>query len=125
MPGHSPRQAVSRGRRMITIEYRKNQGRSIKVEGHANSAPYGEDLVCAAASVLLYTLIQNMTILESQGCVRGLKTVERQGNGEVSYEEATDENAEAIATCIFSTIWNGYMVLEKNFPDFVKCVFVG
>ena len=36
-----------------------------------------------------------------------------------------DENAENIAFCIFDTIWNGYMVLEKNFPNFVKCVFVG
>lgn len=110
---------------MITVEYRKSQGRSIKVEGHANSAPYGEDLICAAASVLLYTLAQNMMIVEEQGYVKGLNIVEKQGNGEVSYEESTDENAENIAFCIFDTIWNGYMVLEKNFPNFVKCVFVG
>ena len=40
---------------MIKITATRNNGKivSLTVKGHANSAPYGEDLVCAAVSSIL------------------------------------------------------------------------
>ena len=40
---------------MIKITASRNNGKitSLTVKGHANSAPYGEDLVCAAVSSIL------------------------------------------------------------------------
>ena len=40
---------------MIKIEATRNNGKiiSLTVKGHANSAPHGEDLVCAAVSSIL------------------------------------------------------------------------
>lgn len=40
---------------MIIIEYCPERY-SIKATGHANYAPYGQDIVCAAASTLIQTL---------------------------------------------------------------------
>jgi len=37
----------------ITIKSVKGKVNSIIVEGHSNSAPYGEDLVCAAVSAVV------------------------------------------------------------------------
>ncbi|MCQ2799513.1 MAG: ribosomal-processing cysteine protease Prp [Bacilli bacterium] len=36
-----------------TFVYSKSGLKSITVKGHANSAPYGEDLVCAAVSAVV------------------------------------------------------------------------
>ena len=45
---------------MITIEQGKD---FIKMRGHANYAPIGQDIVCAGVSVLIQTLIQSIETL--------------------------------------------------------------
>lgn len=45
---------------MIVIEHNKD---SIKIRGHANYAPIGQDIVCAGVSVLIQTLIQSVETL--------------------------------------------------------------
>lgn len=42
---------------MITITRRKDE---IKIEGHANYAEHGKDIVCAGVSTLIQTLIQSV-----------------------------------------------------------------
>ena len=37
----------------VLINYEENTFKSLEVKGHANSAPHGEDLVCAAVSAIL------------------------------------------------------------------------
>lgn len=45
---------------MIVIEHNKD---SIKMRGHANYAPIGQDIVCGGVSVLIQTLIQSVETL--------------------------------------------------------------
>ena len=42
---------------MINVKIKPNE---IIIDGHANSAPKGEDLVCCAVSTLYYALIANL-----------------------------------------------------------------
>lgn len=42
---------------MIIVERGKDK---IKIKGHANFAPHGQDIVCSAVSVLVQTLIQSV-----------------------------------------------------------------
>ena len=42
---------------MIIVERGKDK---IKIKGHANYAPNGQDIVCSAVSVLVQTLIQSV-----------------------------------------------------------------
>ena len=37
----------------VEIEYKGKSIASLKVKGHADSAPYGKDLVCAAATAMI------------------------------------------------------------------------
>lgn len=41
---------------MIRIECQRNDGKikSLSIKGHANSAPYGQDLVCSAVSAVTF-----------------------------------------------------------------------
>jgi len=44
---------------MIEVRYDRHHGR-LQLQGHAGSAPKGEDLVCAAVSALCCTLAENL-----------------------------------------------------------------
>ena len=42
---------------MIKVTIDMSEGISIKTTGHANYAPYGEDIVCAGVSAILQTAV--------------------------------------------------------------------
>lgn len=49
---------------MIEVRFR---GCSLEADGHAGSGPAGEDLVCAAFSMLMYTLRANLEDVRPPG----------------------------------------------------------
>lgn len=49
----------------VLIKKEENSFKSIEVKGHANSAPYGEDLVCAAVSAIVTGCANNIDELDS------------------------------------------------------------
>ena len=44
----------------ITILYNENKFASLEVKGHANSAEYGQDIVCSAVSALIFGGLSNI-----------------------------------------------------------------
>lgn len=54
---------------MISVIYDR-QDFTLTVRGHANTAEYGHDLVCAAASVLLHTYSAAADLLYNRGYVK-------------------------------------------------------
>jgi uncharacterized protein YsxB (DUF464 family) len=44
----------------ITVKYKQGHIVSITSEGHSDFAPHGEDIVCAAASVLMQTAVNSL-----------------------------------------------------------------
>lgn len=55
---------------MIRIDLTKQQSelRSLKITGHANSAPYGEDLVCAGVSAIVLASLNAIDELYPDAC---------------------------------------------------------
>lgn len=39
------------------------EGMRLEIKGHADTAPKGEDLICAAVSTLAYTLLYNLQLI--------------------------------------------------------------
>lgn len=50
---------------MVTVEFRRKQGRivSFTLSGHANSGPYGHDLVCAGVSAVSFGTVNAVEAL--------------------------------------------------------------
>ena len=91
---------------MITIKFGQY---SVDARGHAGSAPYGSDLVCAAVSTLLYALIQGLDCLEGVDVtVWDLQA----GNGHV---EATGVPPEGMG--MFMMAKAALTHLASQFPD--------
>lgn len=84
--------------------------RSIGMTGHAGYAEEGKDIVCAAASILLFTLIEH---LEQLG---------------VSYSSHAEKGSAGVAVTdpdrrtgeVFDVIETGYKLLAQRYPEHVE-----
>ena len=67
----------------VLINYEENKFKSLEVKGHANSGPYGQDLVCAAVSAILTGGANNLEnkknfdikLLEGETLIKAIDTV--------------------------------------------------
>lgn len=91
----------------------------MKVQGHSNTAPRGEDLVCASATMLVYTVAQAMTFMYEQGQLECKPKVKiREGKAVIVAKPKEDYLAEVLHT--FWVAQCGAHVLACNYPDFVS-----
>lgn len=89
---------------MIAVEAEE---RRLRLEGHAGFAPAGEDIVCAAASALVYAL---MATLEDRGLLAAAEV--RGGYGEVVGKGACERE--------FYMARRGLALLAERFPECVR-----
>lgn len=91
---------------------KKHNVYELSMNGHANYAPSGSDIVCAAASTLAYTL---WGFLENCSTVIDLETIERSGEIEIS---CTGDKVVCKTGFFMAVI--GFLQLEKNYPKNVS-----
>ncbi|AUW93171.1 ribosomal-processing cysteine protease Prp [Sulfobacillus sp. hq2] len=97
----------------IVVE-RDSQGsvHRLRVTGHAGQAPYGKDIVCAAASALSETLIMGLTRVERT-------PIEYRLDDGVLDLHITDKLSES-SRSILETFCLGFKDLADTAPDFVR-----
>ena len=106
---------------MVKIHFWKEDNGSIhmNVKGHANAAPYGEDLICASASMLVYTVAQAMTFCHEQGYLKEKPKIKiREGKATVVAIPKEEYYAETLHS--FWVAQCGAHVLAKNYPEHVS-----
>ena len=102
---------------MIQVTYYRSYNR-LTVTGHAGSAEPGEDLVCASASMLAYTLAANVANMADSGQVRQPIIKTDAGDAEISCNPR--HNLKASVTLIFDSVCVGFELLAHDYPEFVK-----
>ena len=108
---------------MINIIYDREK-HLVTAEGHAKSAPHGEDLVCAAVSALVYTLAANVERLsQDKNKFRRAKTEIADGKAVVSLDAV--HGFENVLTLVFDSICAGFEVIAGKFPEYVDFKVVG
>lgn len=95
----------------------------ITLEGHAGTAPKGEDLVCAGCSVLFHTLAVNVMAWKDQGYLMDCRIQEREGYGQISY--APRSRWKNILSAITEGICVGFRELAEDYPESVCYTRVG
>lgn len=95
------------------------KGTTLAVQGHAGAAPYGQDLVCAAVTGLVYALAQRLTELEQEGAFKGSALIKlTSGEAQISvipreqYISQVQEN--------FDLIRSGLTLLQHHYPNQIK-----
>lgn len=89
----------------------------IVINGHADSAEYGKDLVCCAISTLTFTLISYMENQADKGRIINFTTHIREKDGYICLEcdlihNSVEEGIEAIT--------QGYDLLQENYKKYIK-----
>lgn len=90
----------------------------MKVKGHAGTAPIGQDLVCASATMLVYTVAQAMTFMHEQGYLKEKPHMKiREGKAAVHAIPKEEYYAEVLHA--FWTVQCGAHLLSMNYPEAV------
>ena len=100
---------------MIKVLIKKRQSNilSIKVTGHANSAEYGRDLVCAGVSTVGIGILNT---LDKKGYLTS--SIDYEMNEGFMNIEVTDWNKEI--QLILETFEISLMTIEESYPDYIK-----
>ena len=99
---------------MIEVTYNRKK-HHVTVKGHAQSGEVGHDLVCAAASILVYTLAGNVALLcENKKRVRRPHVDIKEGDTCISCSPV--HGFENVVTLIFDSICSGFDVLQQRYP---------
>ncbi len=97
---------------MISISVKSNEDTiEISAQGHANAAPKGEDVVCAAATILIHTLVKTL-----EGTVPDMvKADVADGKASISVK-----GYDPVAAVAIGTVCNGFELLQEHYPEHIK-----
>lgn len=102
---------------MIEIKVTREKGFMIEIHGHSMLNP-GNDIVCAAVSVLAQTLAQKLWEMEAEGRLRHFSissVVPR--SGEIRASAEPGEKDRETLDIITDTIMTGFQMLALSFPE--------
>jgi uncharacterized protein YsxB (DUF464 family) len=89
-------------------------------EGHAGNTPWGENVICSAASILAFTLAENVNRAEGVGWVTDCDVrLEDAENCVVKCVAADDETFGEMARAYFA-VSAGYDLLAARYPEAVE-----
>ena len=99
---------------MIKVTYHRHM-HDVVVEGHAQSGEIGHDLVCASASILVYTLASFVENVKNAGQVYKPIVVIEEGNARISCDVPIHYIGSI--TLVFDSICAGFELLARDYPD--------
>ena len=85
------------------------------IKGHAGYGVSGTDIICAAVSILGYSLINELKVLEERGEAENVSFGEGEGSLIITF---VGDNEKLLTA--YETILGGFMALEQDYPDYVN-----
>ena len=104
----------------VTVDMSKHE---VTISGHAQYDEKGKDIVCAAVSILFYTLVETLEAGQKMLRKNSLKKIIKEGESLVSCVplKAYEPNV----ALVFFTIMNGIQLLADDYPENVTFTVVG
>ena len=101
---------------MIRVDLKRESGvLSLVLDGHAGAGNHGSDIVCAAASMLAYTLANAVHKRHGEGKLRA-KPILALTSGSATIVCVPTNDSAAEIDMIFDVIADGYRMLSKAYP---------
>lgn len=88
-----------------------------KIQGHAGYAENGKDIVCAAASILAFSLAEGLEREQKQGALQSLMIRHSSGTMYFSFLPTPEKRENVVALTEGMVI--GFELLSRKFPKFV------
>ena len=94
-------------------------GISMVLRGHAGSAPRGEDLVCAAVSILVYTAAEAVLDAAAVGkLAQPPQILMKEGFAAITARPVQKARPQVVQ--VFRLVQRGLSILARQFPDSVQ-----
>lgn len=110
---------------MITVRFKENhkeKSLSLEISGHAGYADAGKDIVCSAASILAYTLAQEIMFMDDDHKFsEDPKLLLDEGNTSIVCRPKQEFYREVLRAFQFAS--TGYQLLMSNHPNNVILVW--
>ena len=100
----------------VTIPAGRSDELALRVQGHSGFAPAGQDLVCAAASVLAFTLAR---AAGERSDYHGFVAVDREA-AVISVRCRPEKEAWAACRVLFDTVITGFRLLAEAAPEYIQ-----
>lgn len=105
---------------MIHVKFEFTEDRmTLRVNGHADQAVYGQDIVCAAASILSTTLAQALKFDRTAGRLRREPRIKFTKPGDANISACPKEEYKQIVLTEFLMAKSGFLLLAHNYPQYV------
>lgn len=88
------------------------------ISGHSGFAAAGADIVCAACSMLGYTLMEQLARMDKRRLLTAASVNVSEGRIDVCATAA--EGALTAVQTLFQTIICGYSLIERQYPDYAR-----
>lgn len=96
-----------------------SQSITLRLTGHAGAADPGYDIICASATILVYTVAQTAKFMYDEGKLRKRPRIKLDpGEAVITMKPKAEDYAEALHTYFVAQV--GYSLLEHNFPEYVN-----
>ena len=92
---------------------------SLSVKGHAGYSVPGEDIICASASILAYTVAQIVKAMDNHGDFAEPPVIKLDSGDSLISCKAKDDDIYAEAMHTYFVAQVGYSLLAFNYPNFV------
>ncbi len=93
----------------VTIILQNQAIKMMKVSGHAASAPYGKDLVCAAVSAVMTGGVNALPQL-------GVRIKNHDGLSEIQVDDISSETIQSVIKVLETQL----QTIESSYPKFIK-----
>ena len=101
---------------MTAITFEKNDKLTLTIEGHADYAESGSDIVCSAVSILAYTLAEHLAVMYDGGLLEE-KPLIQMNSGDMKIECKPTEEALHYITNTFSFVKLGFAIIANTYPE--------
>lgn len=113
---------------MVVAKFTMDEARkmvSLHVQGHAGQNILGQDIVCASASILAYTVGQNVKMAEARGMLKYPPKIKLKDGDAIITCRAKDDECYSELLHTYLVIQTGYVLLAHNYPQYVAVEMFG
>ena len=108
---------------MIYVNIKKRRGirwLRLRVTGHAGQAEIGQDIVCASASILTYTVAQIVKDMGERGRLKKEPVISLEDGCATISCVCKDNESYYEALSAYNVALVGYSLLAHNYPQYVE-----
>ena len=103
----------------MEIDFQQERGQiQIRIQGHAGYAPAGEDIVCAATSMLGALLEETLLRENTQGGLRFLSV--QKSNGVLELDFSPTLSGWSRLSPVLEAVEHGFRLLADQYPSYVS-----